>query len=107
MYYYDEIYFVGGAKFISYPPRNLFHTPSAELLGQIRLVLTQFSEVFTPDAGIFSNHADLSFKTVLNPDKDKALTFQGGDDILDLAFADVKKISEIPIAGVTTALVIE
>ena len=107
LYYYDEIYFVGGAKFFSYPPRNLLHTPAPEFLGQIGLVLTQFAEVFASNAGIFSDHADLTFKPVVDLDEDKALVLQRGDDILNLAFADVKKISKVFIAGVTTALVIE
>ena len=57
--------------------------------------------------GIFSDHADLPFVTIFNRDEDKALTLQGGDDILDLAFANVEKFSEVFIAGVAPSLVIE
>ena len=107
VYYYDEIYFVGGAKFFSYPPRNLFHTPSAEFLGQIRLVLAQFAEVFAPDAGIFSDHANLPFKAVFNRDEDKSLALQCGDDVLDLALADVEEFGEVAVGRITTVFVIQ
>ena len=59
------------------------------------------------DTGIFSDNLDGSVIAIFDEDIDKPFSFQGGDHILNLAFADAEELRKIAVGGITTALVVE
>ena len=110
MYYYVEVFFRGGRKFISYPlGRKLPTSPVAQRhpVDKFLMVLLELLHVGIPHARILADGVDHPVVSVLDGDGDEALLFQGADVRADLAFADVEKFREVAVGGIASVFVVE
>ena len=110
MYYYVEVFFRGGRKFISYPlGRKLPTSPVAQRqpVDKFLVVLLELLHVGIPHARILPDGVDHPVVTVLDGDGDESLLFQGADVRANLAFADVEEFGEVAVGRITTVFVIQ
>ena len=110
MYYYVEVFFRGGRKFVSYPlGRKLPTSPVAQRhpVDKFLMVLLELLHVGIPHARILADGVDHPVVAVLDGDGDEALLFQCADVRSDLPFTDVEKFREMAVGGITTIFVIK
>ena len=110
MYYYVEVFFRGGRKFVSYPlGRKLPTSPVAQRhpVDKFLMVLLQLLHGGIRHARILADGVDHPVVAVLDGDGDEALLFQRADVRSDLPFTDVEKFREMSVGGKAAILVIE
>ena len=110
LYYYVEVFFRGGRKFISHPlGRKLPTSPEAQRhpVDKFLMVLLQLLHVGIRHTRILADGVDHPVVAVLDGDGDEALLFQRADVRADLAFTDVKKFRKVAVRGEAAILVIE
>ena len=110
MYYYVEVFFRGGRKFVSYPlGRKLPASPVAQRhpVDKFLMLLLQLLHVGIRHASILADGVDHPVVAVLDGDGNEALLFQRADVRADLAFADIEEFGEVTIGGIAAVLVVE
>jgi len=110
MYYYVEVFFRGGRKFISYPlGRKLPTSPEAHShpVDKFLMVLLQLLHLGIGHTRILADGVDHPVVAILDRDGNEAFLFQGADVGADLAFADVEEFREVAVGGIATVFVVE
>ena len=110
MYYYVEVFFRGGRKFVSYPlGRKLPTSPVAQRhpVDKFLMVLLELLHVGIPHARILADGVDHPVVAVLDGDGDEALLFQCADVRSDLPFTDVEKFCEVAVGGIAAVFIIK